>query len=83
MAGREEDVKTPVALSPACTAGSLILDHCLQSPALPSQGCMFMASCTGRNRGGQRPNTGEGQAQPGQIDFMLALPFGLVTFVPN
>lgn len=52
-------------------------------PAQPSQSCLFVASYTGRDGGGQRPNAAEGQTQPGQMDSMSALPFGLATLVPG
>lgn len=75
-AGQEQGWGAGGRLSPYLSP-ILTLDHCPPHPAQPSQRCLFVASYTGRDGGGQRPNAVEGQTQPGQIDSMLAPHLGL------
>lgn len=66
-----------------CWGSFVSLPHPHPHPAQPSQSFLFVASYTGRDGSGQRPNAVEEQTQPGPIDSTLALPFGLATFIPG
>lgn len=71
------------SLPTACTAGSLTLNRCPPpTPAPPPRSFLLLAGCHEKDKVDRGPAL-RGTGLPGQPDSMLALPFGLVTFVPS